>query len=567
MTNKPLTPEIEYRYSNWISMLIDIIKPKNLFLVGGRGTAKTQDIIAKRSIDVIYSLPRGTFAFLSDTYVNALTNIIPNLITGWERQGFFEDMVIDNIRRPGHFVCDKVPPSDFARPFTRASEFTHTISTFNGCLFMIKSLDRPSSNAGISTVHNFGDESKYAAETKLKKSFPTLRGDALLYKESPYFMGMTFLTDMPNPSEGEHDWILRMKSQMDVKQIIATYYQALIVSKIEYEIFLAADAGASPRDLRNLGLRLEREQARLRKVRKNTTFFMIVSSLANIDILTFDYLVTQFNTLDYEEFKVAILSMKSGLEVGARFYAGISDKHYYEDGYDYAFYDRFGLRDKVKQSSEGLKYIEHGQQLDAGFDAGNMMSMVIGQEQGHVIRCLKFLHTLSPDWIPELGEQFCHFFSGHKCKVLNLYYDRAANNYNKAKQDFATQMKHAIEYTKENKPTGWRVNLMSIGQGNISMAEEYDLVNQILGEKNTHLPVLKIDTFECRELKSSLELAPLGKNSRGQIIKIKKSEKLAIKRLPMESTNPSDAFKYFICRPRYLKLAKQKRIYSAGITS
>lgn len=567
MQNKTVTPEIEYRYSNWISMLIDIIKPKNLFLVAGRGTAKTQDIMAKRAIDIVYSLPRGTFAFLSDTYVNALTNIVPNLITGWERQGFFEDRTIDGVRRPGHFVCDKAPPSDFDMPYTRATEFTHTISTFNGCLFMIKSLDRPSSNAGISTVHNFGDESKYANETKLKKSFPTLRGDALLYKASPYFMGMTFVTDMPNPAEGEHDWILRMKSRMDVKRIIATYYQALIVNKIQYELFTANDAGASPRELRTINVRLGRETSRLQKVRKDTTLFMIASSLANIDILTFDYLVTQFNTLEYEEFKVAILSMKSGLDVGARFYAQLHDKHFYEDGYDYTFYDRFGLRDTVVQSSQGLKYIEHDKPLDAGFDAGNMMSMVVGQEQGHVLRCLKFLFTLSPDWIPELGEQFCTFFKPHKNKVLNLFYDRAANNYSKAKQDFATQFKHAIEYNKENKATGWRVNLMSLGQGNITMAEEYDLANQMMGEKNKLLPVLMIDKFECRELKCSLELAPLGKNTRGQIIKVKKSEKLAIKRLPMESTNPSDAFKYFLCRPKYLKLAKQKKVYSAGITS
>ena len=566
--SKPTPEEVEYRYSNWLSMMIDIIKPKNLYVVGGRGTAKTQDIIAKRSIDIIYNLQRGTFAFLADTYVNALTNIIPNLITGWERQGFYEDITTDGIRRPGHFVCDKEPPFDYDRPFTRATEFKHTISTFNGCLFMIKSLDRPSANAGISTVHNFGDEAKFANETKLKKSVPTLRGDYLLYKDSPYFMGQTFATDMPNPADGEHDWILRMKNNMDVTRIIAIFYKALHVNEIEYELYQAEQQKASEKEIKNITTRLERERARLHKARKDSTLFMVVSSLVNIDILTFDYLITNINSLEYEEFKTAILSMKASLDVGARFYALLADKHLYLDGYNYDFYDQFGLRDNISQTSEGLKYMQHDQPIDVGFDAGNMMSFAIGQEQGDILRVLKDMYTISPDWIPELGEQFVKFFQPHKCKIVNLHYDRAANNYRGAKQDFASQVKHAIEYDKIGRPTGWRLNLMSVGQGNIAMGDEYDLANQMMGEKNPRLPKLLIDKFECPRLVSSLRLAPVGKDSRGNIIKIKTSEKLKdIKRLPLESTNMSDAFKYLICRKKYLKAAKQKKITTAGITS
>jgi hypothetical protein len=568
MNSKKVSPEeVEFRFSNWVSMMVDIIKSKNLYLVGGRGTAKTQDIIAKRSIDIIYSLPRATFAFISDTYVNALTNIIPNLITGWERQGFIEDITLDSRRRYGHFVCDKQPPSDFARPSTVTLEYKHTISTFNGCRFLIKSLDRPSSNAGISTVHNFGDETKYHKEEKLKKSFPTLRGDSILYGHSQYFMGQTFLTDMPNIADGEDDWILRMKEQMDLQQIVAIFYQALIVNEIEYELYQAKQNKEDDRKLYKINMRLAREKARLEKVRHNSTLFIIVSSLANIDILTFEYLVTQFNTLEYEEFKTAILSMKAGLEVGARFYSQLGDKHFFEDGYNYDYYDKFNIRDNISRTSAGLRYVQHDKPLDAGYDAGNMMSMVIAQEQGHVMRCLKNIYTLSPDWIPELGEQFCAFFAPHKYKVLNLYYDRAANNYRKAKQDYASQVKHAIEHTKLGEPTGWRVNLMSVGQGNIGSDVEYDLMNQMMGCKNKRLPLILIDAYECKELKSSLEMAPLEKDNSGRIIKVKKSEKLPIKRLPLESTNMSDAFKYLMCRRKYLQYAKQsKKLSLTGLT-
>ncbi len=554
--------EIEFRFSNWVSMFVDVVKAKNLYLIGGRGTAKTQDIIAKRSIDIIYDMPRATFAFISDTYVNALSNIIPNMMTGWERQGFIEDITQAGKRRPGHFVCDKEPPADFDRPGTIMLEYHHTISTFNGCRFLIKSLDRPSANAGISTQHNFGDESKYLKESKLKKSFPTLRGDAVLFGKSPYFMGQSFLTDMPNPVDKEDDWILRMKDNMDPKIIVAIFHQALLVNKIEYELFCAKNAGESVAEINRINIRLDRERERLRKVRRNSTLFIIVSTLANIDILTFEYLITNLNTLDYSEFKTAILSMKGSLEKGARFYSNLSEKHFYDDGYNYDYYDRFGLHDNVAASCEGLRYIEGNLPLEAGYDAGNMMSMVIGQEQGHIMRVLKDLYTLSPDWIPELGAAFCSYFSAHKLKQLNLYYDRAANNLRLAKRDYATQMKNAIEYDKAGRSTGWQVRLMSIGQGNIEHGDEYDLMNQLMGEKNKNLPILWIDKFECRELKSSLELAPLVKVG-NKIKKGKKSEQLALAKLPMQSTNMSDAFKYLICTRKNLKIAKQSKSSNA----
>ena len=155
-------------------------------------------------------------------------------------------------------------------------------------------------------------------------------------------------------------------------------------------------------------------------------------------------------------------------------------------------------------------------------------------------------------------DNFINFFSAHKRKVLHLYYDRAANQYSKAKQDFATKLKKSIEIDGNGNATGWHVVLMSVGQANITHSEEFDLMNELMSDRNRHLPKLQIDGHECRELKSSLELAPVEKDGRGNIKKDKRSEKLAAHRLPMESTNMSDAFKYLLCRKKYLKVVKKK---------
>ena len=70
------TEHSEVRYSNWISTLIDLMKPTNMYLYGGRGTAKSTDILAKRIVDVVYDMPGAPLAIVADTYVNLLTNIL-----------------------------------------------------------------------------------------------------------------------------------------------------------------------------------------------------------------------------------------------------------------------------------------------------------------------------------------------------------------------------------------------------------------------------------------------------------------------------------------------------------
>lgn len=543
--------KIELRYSNWVSMLVDMIKPKNLYLVGGRGVAKTTDIIAKRSIDIIHDMPRGTFGFISDTYVNAMTNIIPSLLQGWERQSFLEGY---------HYVIDKEPPDNWERPYVKTIVYKHTISTWNGCKFLIKSLDRPSANAGVSTVHLFGDETKYLKMGKLKKALPTLRGDYILYKHSPFFMGQTFLTDMPDVMDGEDDWILQMQDGMDVKQVFDILQVSFIINEIEIELLELKDSKASEKKIANTIRKLDRWKDRFVKIRRDSTFFYVVSSLVNIDVLTFEYFVTQMSSMSYEEFKKSILSLKPSLAKGQRFYGSFGEKHLYEDGYNYDYYDSQSIKD-VKYKWNGLRYINETKGLEVGVDFGNMISMVVGQtaSDGKLVRLLKNFYELPPHWMREIADIFLDYFDGYMRKSLLLYYDRAGNNYNRSRKDLATQLKNDIETDRTGKRTGWRVQLMSVGQGNISHEDEYNLCLQLMGESNPRLPRLLIDKYECKELVSSIKGAKLTKNSRGQLVKDKRSEKIKdLNRLPMESTNMSDAFKYFICRKEWINIAKSK---------
>ncbi|VTQ01721.1 hypothetical protein [Sphingobacterium daejeonense] len=76
------------------------------------------------------------------------------------------------------------------------------------------------------------------------------------------------------------------------------------------------------------------------------------------------------------------------------------------------------------------------------------------------------------------------------------------------------------------------------------------------------MPKVEIDFFECKPLKASLEGArtKIVPNKKGASVttKDKSSEKLPIHRLPMESTNPSDSFKYLMMRREWRSLIRYR---------
>lgn len=537
--------------ASWIKAAIDLMKPKDLFFYGGRGVSKTTDIMASRVYDCIYDMPRAPMVLTSNTYMDLMTNIVPGIVKGLsDRYGFYEG---------SHFVVDQPGLKGWDPPFyPRVFDYKHTISTHNGCFFYLTSLDRPSSNAGLSVVHVFGDEAKYLKIAKLNKLFPTLRGDPKVFGHSPYFLGKTFTSDMANPMIGEDPWMSEMAANMNKEQIIAALQAGIVVNEIITEL-IEAQAAKNTAAIENIQLKLKRWKERHAKIRFGSTFYYSASSFCNVDILTLEYFINLASTLTKEEFNTAVLGIPTFSERGKLFYPALRDHHFYSDGTDFDEVDRYGMLDGIKDNCKLLRYINGNESLDLGFDAGNMCSLAVGQMRGKEYRILKNMFTLPPEHIEELGAMFVNYFEPHRNKVLHLYHDRATNQYAKVKKDQASAFKRAIEFDKGGNKTGWKVELMNVGQGNIEHATEYDFMIQLLSGNNPKLPKLLIDQYNCREAKSSMETAQTTFVA-GKLKKKKTSEKLSMSRLPMESTNMSDAVKYLLCRREWIALAKGVKV-------
>ena len=563
-----ITNDVEVRYANWMAQLIAVMQPWSLYWIAGRASAKTVQVLAERVQEVAHDCPGAPFAWVADTYSDLHKNVIPSLIDGLSLLGWMPDV---------HFVINREPPREWKqRMYNVCTDWRNTMVFYTGFNFTFISLDRAAIGAGRSYVGVFGDEVKYFPEEKFTNLLKAVRGFRVKYGDSVWYRSRTLTTDRPNPNHlGEYDWILKLARQNDKQRILLALRAGFVyndtkreyLSRLQEYNSLKADARTDPavrpaladaeRQMMLARRTMERWERRWVKTRRGVSFFFISSSYVNVDILGEDWFNDEFAE-GLEGAACNILSVIPKLEASQMFYCNLSMKNFYADGL---------LNEVIEQHPFGweqdctvLRYLDPGRPLEAGMDAGNMLSMVFGQQAGRVMRILKELYTLPPQNVRDLADKFLAYFKPHRRKLLKLYYDRSMNNYKRVSTDMASQIKKAIETDAEGRRTGWTVQLMSLGQGNISSNLEYRFFMDLLpGNLARQLYTLLIDQHNCPNLKSEMEVTRTKakvneRDNTTQIVKEKTGDKLPVHRLPRESTNLTDALKYFVLRPEVVRM-------------
>lgn len=149
------------------------------FAVWGRGTGKSEGLLAPRTFRNVEVMPRGHGCFVGATYLQLLERTLPPLIKGWESMGM--------IRNRDFWVREKPPkklniPAPIVGPLTA----DHCIFFRNGAVASMVSQDRPGSANG-KTVHWIaGDEAKFLKKKQLDEELlMTNRGDERYFGETP----------------------------------------------------------------------------------------------------------------------------------------------------------------------------------------------------------------------------------------------------------------------------------------------------------------------------------------------------------------------------------------------
>ena len=560
----------ETRFSNWVAQLLAIMMPWSLYWVAGRASAKTVQVLAERVQEAAQDCPGAPFAWVADTYSDLHKNVIPSLIDGLQLLGW---------ELGTHYVINEAPPEEWKlRMYNVCTDWRNTMVFYTGFNFTFISLDRLAIGAGRSYVGVFGDEVKYFPEEKFTNLLKAVRGFYVRYGQSVWYRSRTLTTDMPNPNHiGEYDWILKLSAQNNKQAIMLMLRAGLIyneckktyaahlqryrylVDNVRTEPSLQAELDKAAKNLELSKRTMQRWEERWIKTRRRVSFFFISSSYVNADILGLDWFSDELAE-GLEGLSCNILSIIPKIEANLLFYPNLSLRHFYADGFINKVIEAQPLG--WQEDCSVLRYHNNNIPLEAGMDSGNMLSMVIGQKNNREYRVLKEFYTLPPNTVRELADQFLRYFAPRKNKMLKLYYDRSMNSYKGVKADMATQIKKCIEYDAAGKRTGWTVQLMSIGQGNIGSNLEYRFMMDLLsGNLAAKLFTLLIDQYNCPCLKSEMEITKtktVDDGSSQVVVKLKTGDKLPRERLPKESTNLTDAIKYLLMRKEYLRVWQAK---------
>ena len=536
-------------YANPLSQLIALVEPQHLRLVAGRGSAKTSDILAKRSMRIVSALARHNIAWACTTYSTFYANILPALLEGWKREGWREGI---------HYVVGRQPPEswrfyEYEPPYRAVKNYKNTILFRNRAVIYIASLTRLESMAGGSYVHVLGDEVRQMPYDKLTRLLPALRGQGRGTR-SPYFLGTTFTTDYPDEFLGDDPWILDSAADMDTRQILdilslALSRNALLLQRLEHpEASAQTDAAIACLD------------TRLETLRMDSTLFLRASSFVNASVLGADYFHNLSRFLSEESMRVSVLSLAPQSGAGKAFYPSFSlERHTFTDGER----DNIDLPDdyrRYRPQATSLRYYDPDAPVDISMDFGeNMISLLIDQQEGATIRFLKNFYALRPNDITYLAEEVLYFLSGHRMRLINFYYDRAGNTRHPI--DGVSDAQRFIQLIQQDPlQSGWVVVPQCTNMRTIYQSEEFYLADAIFSGRTPGLPRVLIDRYACHELICSLRGARMitrtDAQGRTEIHKDKRSEKnfRSLDELPTKSTNLSDAFKYRLCTRHNLSL-------------
>lgn len=517
----------EEKYMNKMQLMVNCVDANSVFVEVARAGGKTDGVLAPRIIRVAESMPGEVSFLIHKTYVALLTNIVPNIRAVFNAPTASGRPLLEE---GVHYVVGtKDLPSHFRKPRRPISDPKRCIVFCDGHVLLLTPSDMPEASAGLSAVHAFVEEMKLQKGERLKsRIFPALRGATGAIRQSPYYLGITGVSDTARIDLGEDNWFEKYEENMDPEVIndiinVALHRDKFLKQQFELQARLREET--NPLAVAALQKKLRTAQHGvgiwtpiLNEMKRNATLYVKASSFVNKDFLGPKFFQTQYETLSEDEFLSSICNVRIRRVVDPFFATYNPEKHRYSDSYRHASIMQFGLNDEFKLTAFYLKYFKKDQPIYIGYDPGSFQSMVVAQadEQTNNFRILKEFFVYSPRDQVEMAQQFAEFFGPDydKSIEIQLYYDRAGNKRKEEQEQISTDAKIL---KRELESHGFRVALMNEEQRTIYHYEHYKLLMMLFCDRFHYLPHVSIDENECPNLVSAIPLCAKKKNIDGRI--------------------------------------------------
>lgn len=477
------------------------------YAVWGRGTGKTEGLIAPRSIRNVLSMPRSNGVFVASTYKQLLLRTLPGVIAAWERMGFINGI---------HFTIGKAFPKNYNVPKSYVHPLTneHYIHFFNGSGIYLVSQDRAGSSNGMSVDWIIGDEAKLLNKERLEQELmPTNRGNRRYFGHLPEHHSLLFCTDMPTTASAK--WILDKEKLMDKKQIDIILSLQSKLSALEIE-----SQTAKGRKARLLEPQINKLKKALQEIRIDSIYFSEASAMENIEVLGVKYIKQLKRNLPDLIFRTSVLNERM-TKVEHGFYPYLDEEKHGYWAYDNNYLDTFEYNLKELQHSENCQQDTDLQNkpIDIAFDYGaSINTLVVGQEDNKIYRFINALFVKPPELVVDLTDRFIEYYKSHPVKEVNYYYDHTAVH-----TDAGRSTSYSDQVINKLRDNGWRVYPHYCGQAP-KHETKYNEWARVLKDQGGEDYRIRFNRGNCKYLLISMGQAEL-KQSNGKFGKNKNNER------------------------------------------
>ncbi len=470
-------------YLNKPQIEVYLIQAHTTICVWGRGTGKSEGVIAPWIVNNVFSMPRSKGIIIGPTFQHLLVNTLPPVIEMWKRMGYYRDV---------HYMIGRKPPKSWKwpEPFNAPLSAKHTIFWFNGACQVLVSQDRASNSAGPSVDYIAGDEAKHLNREKLDETFQTNRGNRQYFGTLSCHHSILFCSDMPTTPKTQ--WILKYEDNNDNEKI-------QLILAIQRKIIELSEELSGAKKTRDGKIRtlISNYQNELNEFRFDLTHFSEFSTLENLEVVGEAYIREQKRNLPPLKYKASILNQRVKKEEGM-FYPMLDEDIHYYTKFRYQRIDAIGFDFKKLKKHD---YNQDGDvdpeaPLDISLDYNAVINSLCVAQEANTIN---FLFVKSPKMLKDVVKKFCNYYSEHPTKEINYYYDHTAIGRNAMLGDY-TFADQVIDILREN---GWYIHDIYIGQSP-SYESRYEMINNAL-RGCPEVPMPMFNSNNCESLLTSME--------------------------------------------------------------
>lgn len=555
---------VNYIYMNPAQRAVYNYRCRSTTVEAGRGTGKTDGLIAPHMLGCVQSMPRGTGLFLGNSIKQLFTKTVPKTMAAIERMGLKEGV---------HFFRGHAPKKcNFKEPIVRPKVWENCIHFWNGFVYYMISTGVKAASNGMDACTVDSDEARFQPEALVKgEILPCLRGINTSHpgfdeNMNPFYKSIMFVSDAPLTKR--QAW-LRKRRDEQTPEINRKIAEMIREAQICPEIVQAP-----------------KYQRELNKLRCQASIYFSFSTVENIDILGEQFLRTMKKELTPTMYDISILNLEKE-EINDGYYANFDpDVHCYlsNDEEQLEAAQKYNKRTitqiyeggrtlRVESESIDLNElskaqdccldtdIKPGEPLRIAFDYNaHINCLVIGQTDSRsntsVLRILNSMTNVKNTRIEGLCKMFCKYYEPHRltCRDVIFYYDDTA----KQGAAYASERHEETRFynivKKVLRSHGWNVIEVAMGRP-MSHNKKYEFLNGCFA--GTQRPFLRINKENNEYLIASMENARV-KEGRNGFEKDKSQEKNRVSKevddIEAElstRTDLSDAFDTLVIGVRY----------------